>query len=291
MRLFVSYRRKDLGIAQQIAGILRMRINGYVFFDERSIDDVDFEKSILAHLRQSTVVIVIVTEHTFVQERIKENNDWIRREVREALRLGKNIVPVSINAPFPPINQLPSDIQSITRMNSITLHLGYRLFEASMQNLIEYINRSSGVEGETILQKTKEELLKGNYAFAKREVDKVWDLLDNYVEPKYIAQGNFYRALILLNGKRPFVQTLPVMRDVEMYMKSALHRYKTVTYLLGLGLFKLDFSRNGLSHYEGEGLVLLNEAGSYPRRAEDEELLEILKICQPDVVDDYLSGD
>jgi len=81
------------------------------------------------------------------------------------------------------------------------------------------------------------------------------------------------------------------MREVETWMRSAISRHKTATYLLGLGLFRLDFSRNGLSHYEEEGLALLNEASRFPQTAEDEELLEILTTCQPDIMNDYLNND
>jgi len=70
MNVFISYRHKDWGIARQIAEQLRRRVNGYVFFDERSIDQADFEKSILSHLRQSQVVVIIVTDNTFAADRI-----------------------------------------------------------------------------------------------------------------------------------------------------------------------------------------------------------------------------
>jgi len=291
MNVFISYRHKDWGIARQIAEQLRRLINGYVFFDERNIDQADFERSILSHLRQSQVVVVIVTENTFAAERLRQSNDWIRREMKEALFQRKDIVPVRINAPFPPTHQLPPDIQDLARMNSLELYPGHRLFEAGLQNLVDFINRISGSEGENILYKTKEALLQGNYLGARRELEKVLDVLDTYAEPQYIARGDFYRALIQLNGRRPYIQTFPNMREVETWMRSAISRHKTATYLLGLGLFTLDFSRNGLSHYEVEGLALLNEASKLPQTAEDNELLEIFATCQPDIINDYLNND
>lgn len=290
MNVFISYRHKDWGIAQQIAEQLRQRIHGSVFFDERSIDQADFERSILSHLRQSQVVVVIVTENTFAAERIRQSDDWIRREMKEALYQGKNIVPVRINTPILQTHQLPPDIQDIARMQSLELYPGHRVFEASLQNLVEHINRISGSEGENILYKTKEALLQGNYLGARRELEKVLDDLDTYAEKQYIARGDFYRALIQLNGRRPYIQTFPTMREVETWMRSAISRHKTKTYLLGLGLFTRDFSRNGLSHYEEEGLALLNEASRLPRTAEDDELLEILATCQPDIINDYLNN-
>ena len=175
-------------------------------------------------------------------------------------------------------------------MNSLELHLGHRVFEAGLQNLVDLINRISGSEGENILHKTEEALLQGNYLGARRELEKVLDVLDPYAEPQYIARGDFYRALIQLNGRRPYIQTFPTMREVETWMRSAISRHQTATYLLGLGLFTLDFSRNGLSHYEEEGLALLNEASRLPKTAEDDELLEILATCQPDIINDYLNN-
>ena len=287
MNVFISYRHKDWGIARQIAEELRRRVNGYVFFDERSIDQADFEKSILSYLRQSQVVVVIVTENTFVPERIRKSDNWIRREMQEALNQRKDIVPVRINAPFPPEHQLPDDIQRIARMNSLELYPGPHVYEASLQRLVDLINRISGSEGENILYKTKEALLQGNYLGARHELEKASSLLDNYAESKYIARGDFYRTLIQLNGQRPYIQTIPTMREVENWMRSAISRHKTRTYLLGLGLFALDFSRNGLSLYEEKGFSLLNEASRLPKTAEDKELRDILERCQPDIINDY----
>ena len=291
MKVFISYRHKDWGIARQIAEQLRRRINGYVFFDERSIDQADFERSILSHLQQSQVVVVIVTMNTFAAESIRQSDDWIRREMKEALYHGKDIVPVRINAPFPPTHQLPPDIQRIARMNSLELHPGHRVFEAGLENLVDFINRISGVEGENVLSKTQEALLQGNYLGARRELEKVLGVLDTYAEPQYIARGDFYRALILLNGRRPYIHQLPTMREVVTWMRSAISRHNTATYLLGLGLFMIDFSRNVLPRYDEEGLALLNEASKLPQTAEDHELLEILETCQPDIINDYLNSD
>ena len=286
--IFISYRHADQIIAIQIAENLRQQVNGYVFFDERSIDQVDFERSILLHMRQSDIVLIIVTEHTFALERIAKNDDWIRRELREALQLNKQIVPVCIYPSTLPGYPLPFDIAAIMHMHTITLYPGNRIFDASMQNLIDFIHRIAGMQGENLLQKTREALIRRDYISAQQELDKIRKQLAIYAEPRYVARGAFYQALILLNKNRPCVQTLPLIRKVGDYMYSAIQQHRISAYLFTLSLFKRDFSRHGLPDYKAEANRLLTEAQSLPWTQEDNEILAILKICQPDLSKDYL---
>ncbi|PJF34276.1 MAG: hypothetical protein CUN49_16485, partial [Candidatus Thermofonsia Clade 1 bacterium] len=86
-RLFVCYRRKSWDFTHRLVADLRTKINADIFIDF-GIDNTDFEESILRHLRQSDCVLLVVSEHTF-DERIHDPQDWMRREIGEALRLGK----------------------------------------------------------------------------------------------------------------------------------------------------------------------------------------------------------
>jgi hypothetical protein len=152
-------------------------------------------------------------------------NDWVRRELREALQLNKQVIPVCIYPSTLPGYPLPFDITAITHMHSITLYPGNRIFDASMQNLIDFIHRIAGTQGESMLQKTREALLQRDYISAQRELDKIHEQLAIYAGPQYVARGAFYQALILLNKNRPCVHTLPLIRKVGDCMYSAIQQH------------------------------------------------------------------
>src|SRR5579875_1941310 len=126
-------------------------------------------------------------------------NDWVRRELREALQLNKQVIPVCIYPSTLPGYPLPFDIAAIMHMHTITLYPGNRIFDASIQNLIDFIHRIAGMQGENLLQKTREALLRRDYISAQQELDKIRKQLAIYAEPRYVARGAFYQALILLN--------------------------------------------------------------------------------------------
>lgn len=290
MKVFISYRRDDWGFVRAIAQQLRQRVNGSIFVDYMSIDEADFEKSILSHLRNSTLVILIVTKHTFAPERINRPEDWVHREIALALHMNKPIIMACIdNILPPPASTLPADIRNITRMEGVPFYFGQRFFEAAMENLLEVINRFEGKAGDTFLQKSKDALLRGDYTSARRELEKVIDALQDYAQPQDIAQGKYLQALILLHGRRPFVQTYSTIREVENLMQSALSLHQSYSYLVALALFKLDFSNaRSLSQFRIEATNLLQQASTLAPTSVDVANIDMLATCQPELVADYL---
>ena len=135
MKIFISYRRKSWGSVHLLAEKLNKQIKADIFVDYTSIDDTDFERSILLHLRESDIVLIVVTEYTFAPERIHNDNDWVRREIALALELNKRIVLILIdNTPLPSSDNLPKDIRDIKRMQGIPFYPEY--FDAGVALLI-----------------------------------------------------------------------------------------------------------------------------------------------------------
>ncbi|MBN1428316.1 MAG: SUMF1/EgtB/PvdO family nonheme iron enzyme [Anaerolineae bacterium] len=138
MNIFISYRRKTWPFTHRLAEKLRARLGAKVFVDTDSIDDDDFDTSILKHLRGSDIFVLVVSEYTFDPERIHRESDWVRREIREALSLDLPIVLAMIDgyAP-PPLDQLPADIQQITTKQGIEFYPVY--FDAGIEKLATFI--------------------------------------------------------------------------------------------------------------------------------------------------------
>ncbi|MDL1921207.1 TIR domain-containing protein [Chloroflexi bacterium CFX3] len=137
-KLFISYRRKSWELTKHLAADLRQHMNADVFVDFSGIDEADFDRSILRHLAESDCVLVIVTEHTF-SERIHQPDDWVRREISEALRLGKPILLVSREGQLPPAN-LPDDIRSIGGKQAVTFYPEH--WDSALKRLSELIPKA-----------------------------------------------------------------------------------------------------------------------------------------------------
>lgn len=139
-KLFISYRRKSWDFTHRLVADLRTRIHADIFIDFSGIDSADFEASILRHLRESDCVLVVVSEHTF-DERIHDPNDWMRREIGEALRLGKPIVLLAHEGRYPPHpDQLPLDIRAIGGRQGIEFYPRY--YEAAVDELVKFIPKA-----------------------------------------------------------------------------------------------------------------------------------------------------
>ena len=110
MRVFVSYRRTD---SRQVAGRLRDHLaevfgEENVFFDVDSVEfGVDFRDVIRATLRRSDAVVVVIGPN-FDVERLAEEHDYVRLELKEALSQRKRIIPVLVeDARMPAPEHLP----------------------------------------------------------------------------------------------------------------------------------------------------------------------------------------
>ena len=140
LKLFISYRRKSWPIVHLLEEKLKEQIKGEIFVDITGIDDTDFEQSILRHLRESNIVLVVVNELTFSLDRISNDNDWVRREIALALQLNKPIVLILVDNHLPPpSSKLPEDIRDITRKQGIAFYQEY--FDAAVQNLTKFVYR------------------------------------------------------------------------------------------------------------------------------------------------------
>src|SRR5215813_4805325 len=138
MKVFISYRRKSWGFTYRLDEEIRRMINVETFVDYTGIDQADFEKSILGHLQTSDVVLLVVTDLTFAPDRIHQEGDWVRREIRTALEADKPVVMARVDGILPPPpGDLPEDIRHITRMQGVAFFAEF--FEAAVQQLVKFL--------------------------------------------------------------------------------------------------------------------------------------------------------
>ena len=218
-KIFISYRRKSWGFTHRLAEELQNRLDADVFVDFSGIDDDEFERSILNNLRQSDVVLLIITEHTFA-DRIHRDDDWVRREVREALENNIPIVLVAVEGRYPP-SGLPQDIQDVGRKQGIPFYPEY--FIPAVEKLAEFVVKIGAAE----LRKSPsanppQNTSSGDKTIGGRKtLNEALELLDD---------NDFEKAIFLLeqlkkqNFKSRAVKIDDILHDAREHLERAEYR-------------------------------------------------------------------
>lgn len=159
MKIFVSYRRKD---TRHITARLVDKLEDIADIEEVfiDVDDIfpgdDFAAKIDGALAASDVCLIMIGEHwagasddasdNDGQARIFNDKDFVRREISAALASGKTVIPVLVDgASMPAVEQLPEDIQGLSRLNATFVR--HASFDTDL-NLIEaalFSRRANGL--------------------------------------------------------------------------------------------------------------------------------------------------
>jgi len=132
--VFISYRRSN--IAWALAIYQDLTYHEYnVFFDFKSIPSGDFESAILENVRSRAHFLVLLTPSAL--ERCSDPDDWLRREIEEAMASRRNIIPLMLDSfdfGAPGIAaRLTGNLAPLRRYNGLTVPVGY--FDDAMVRL------------------------------------------------------------------------------------------------------------------------------------------------------------
>ena len=119
---FISYRRSEtLSEVQNIYHALKMQ--GYTTFcDIHSLKSGRFDDNLLQIIKRCTNYILVLNKHSL--DRCSDEDDWLRFEIRAALKYKKNIICVFVgDVLFPDV--LPDDIAEIRMYNGIKYDVFY----------------------------------------------------------------------------------------------------------------------------------------------------------------------
>jgi len=132
--VFISYRRAlSKHLARSIYQDLKM--NGWdVFLDVNTIDSGDFDRIILNQIGARAHFILLISPDSL--KRCANPGDWVLREIEEAVRLNRNIVPiVEEGADFTrEMGYLPTEVQAIVSKKN-ALPLPHFFFDPAMDML------------------------------------------------------------------------------------------------------------------------------------------------------------
>lgn len=133
--MFINYRGEDSQLAAALIDReLASRFGSdSVFLDCRSIRaGADFQKELLGHLRECSVLLVVIGPHwltltdTAGNRRIDDPQDWIRREIVAAFASDLYVIPVLIDqGRLPAEKELPEDIAHLARRQYVLLRRRY----------------------------------------------------------------------------------------------------------------------------------------------------------------------
>jgi formylglycine-generating enzyme required for sulfatase activity len=132
--VFISYRR---ALSKHLARSIYMdlKMNGWdVFLDVNTIDSGDLDHIILNQIRARAHFILVISPGSL--ERCTNSGDWVLREIQEAVRVERNIVPiVEEGADFSrEMGYLPSDVRAIVSKKN-ALPLPHFFFDAAVDML------------------------------------------------------------------------------------------------------------------------------------------------------------
>jgi hypothetical protein len=149
--IFISYRHTDaLPHARLLQINLRERFPGApVFMDLDSIEvGVDFANVIGDAIKACGVMVVLIGPQwaTLANEegrrRLDEPGDYVRFEVRTALRRGIRVIPVLVEGARPPRQrELPPDLRRLARLNALEMSCDHR-YQFDADRLMGVIERA-----------------------------------------------------------------------------------------------------------------------------------------------------
>ena len=122
--VFVSYRRDDARdeVERIHAKYCELYRDESIFWDLRDIRAGAQFPPLLRDRVRNAVVVLVVIGPGWSSSRLRHRNDWVRQEVRIALKSQCLVVPLLVNgARMPTRNELPSDIKALADRNYLVL--------------------------------------------------------------------------------------------------------------------------------------------------------------------------
>lgn len=123
-KIFISYRRED---TSGESGRLKDKLEQVfgqenIFYDVETLEaGLNFDQSIAKALNESKVLLAMIGPHWLKVvdskgvKRIQKPDDWVRKEIAEALKRGLRVIPILVNgADMPDQEELPEDLKELS---------------------------------------------------------------------------------------------------------------------------------------------------------------------------------
>ncbi len=135
---FISYRREG---GAETARLIRKELEARgrrIFLDVDDLGSSLFDERLLREIAAAPNFVVILSPGAL--DRCAEEGDWLRREIAQAVKTGRNVIPVLKDGfQFPPAEALPADIRELPRNNAVPYSHVY--FQAAVDKLHSFFSR------------------------------------------------------------------------------------------------------------------------------------------------------
>lgn len=167
-QIFISYRREG---GETMAQLLHDRLTerGFsVFYDIESLKSGPFDAKLLRKIEECDDVVLVLPPQGL--DRCIYDEDWVRQEIRHALKCKKNIIPIMCRGfVFPP--NLPTDIQAIASMNGVGFETMDYL-EARIDKIVSMLRSKSS--GGTIRHQGSRSLVRNVCSLGSRDLNNAF---------------------------------------------------------------------------------------------------------------------
>ena len=138
-QIFISYRR-DGGAAMAHLIYTELSDLGYsVFYDIEDLKSGLFNEQLYAKIEECEDFVLVLPKDALINCRYDE--DWVRKELRHAIQLKKNIIPVFMqDFTFP--QQLPEDIEIIRFIQAVDF-TKMNFFDTRLDSLVQRLKSKS----------------------------------------------------------------------------------------------------------------------------------------------------
>jgi hypothetical protein len=150
-KAFLSYRRKT---GAETARLIRQSLQSrgwHCFIDVEDLAGSFFDDRLMLEIKRSEVLIVILTPGSL--QNCRDTDDWLRREVSQALKWGKLVVPIAKDGfSFENEPELPEDMAGLTRHNYV--EYSHQYFDATIDRLMTFLSSDTTPGAAAVVQPT-----------------------------------------------------------------------------------------------------------------------------------------
>lgn len=135
--IFISYRR---GVGDELALLLQrdLQQRGLAVFLDRDLRRGVFDDKLLLRITESPTFLIVLTPNAL--DRCSDEEDWLRKEITQAIKSERNIVPVQVDSfRFTPelVKKLDPAIREIARYQTVVYSRDY--FESTIERLVKIV--------------------------------------------------------------------------------------------------------------------------------------------------------
>src|SRR3954468_10403415 len=151
--IFISYRRED---SPASARLIYERLtewfgDGSIFMDVEQIElGENWQDVLKERVARCDAMLAVIGPHWLTianakgGRRLDDADDFVRGEIREAIRRGKKVIPVLVDgALLPAFDQLPPDLAALAGLQAQTVT--HPRFDKDVETLIEAVGREGSI--------------------------------------------------------------------------------------------------------------------------------------------------